>query len=65
MPKNAVKMAFDLNTRNEYTKVEAEIGFTVDGKELPTLGVLGEALEAAVTLIKEKVAESYKIPVRV
>jgi hypothetical protein len=59
-------MAFSLKTRNEYTNVDAEIGFSVDGKELPTLGVLGAALEEAVALIQQKVAESYAVvPARI
>jgi hypothetical protein len=33
----------------------------VDGKELPTMAVLGAALEEAIELIQKKVTESYKV----
>ena len=63
--KNAVKLSFELSTRNEFTKVDCEIGMTVEGKELPTLGVLGSALEDAKALIQKRVTESYvTVPVR-
>ena len=61
MPRVAIKQAFDLTTRSAYTKVEAEIGFTVEGKELPTMAVLGAALESAMELFQERVTESYKV----
>lgn len=66
MPKSALKQEFTLRTRNDYTNVECEFSISVDGKELPSLEVLGSALEAARELIQTKVTESYKaIPVRI
>jgi hypothetical protein len=65
MPKNSVKMAFELKTRNDYTKVEAEIGMTVTGNEIPSMTVLGEALELGLQVIQQRVTESYQVPVRV
>lgn len=63
--RNAVKMAFELSTRSEFTKVDCEIGMSVEGKELPTAGVLGAALEDAKALIQKRVTESYQtVPVR-
>jgi len=65
MPKNAFKMAFELQTRNQYTKVNCEIGMTVDGRELPSMAILGDAMEEAIKLIQDKITESYKtVPAR-
>lgn len=52
---------FELETRNKYTKVECEIGMKVDGKELPTMAVLGAALEEAIELIQLRISESYEV----
>lgn len=66
MPKNAVKLAWELKTRSDYIFVDAEIGMTVDGKELPSLAVLGAALEEARDLIQQRVKESFNsVPARV
>ena len=61
MPRTGLKQGFELQTRGPYTKVDCEIGMTVEGKELPNMAVLGEALEAAISLIQEKVTASYKV----
>jgi hypothetical protein len=61
MPKTGLRQTFDLTTRNAYTKCGCEVGLTVDGKELPTMAVLGAALEEAIELIQKKVTESYKV----
>lgn len=61
MPKSSVRESFDLETRNKYTKVEAEVIILVEGKELPNAAVLGEALDKCLTLVREHVAESYKV----
>lgn len=65
MPKNALKVSWELKTRNEFTHVDAEIGMTVDGKELPNMSILGSALEEAIALIQTRITDSYKIPARV
>jgi hypothetical protein len=61
MPKSGIRQTLDLTTRNQYTKCTCEVGMTVEGKELPTLAVLGAALEEAIELIQKKVTESYKV----
>jgi len=61
MPVTGLRHEFDLTTRSQFTKVKAEIGIKVDGKELPNMGVLGEALEAATELLQQKITESYKV----
>jgi hypothetical protein len=61
MPKTGMRQTFDLTTRNAYTKCDCEVGLTVEGKELPTMAVLGAALEEAIELIQKKVTESYKV----
>jgi len=65
MPTTGLRQEFELNTRNDYTKVTAEVGLKVDGRELPSMEVLGSALEEAIELIKLRVKESYKVPPRV
>ena len=50
-----------MNTRDKYTKVECEVGMTVNGRELPNMAILGAALEEAIKLIQERVTESYKV----
>lgn len=61
MPKIGIRNEFDLKTRNEYTKVNCEIGMTVDGRELPTMAILGDALEKAIESIQQRITESYKV----
>lgn len=64
--KNVLRQAFELETRNKYTKVNAEIAIVVEGRELPNLEVLGRSMEAAIALVQEKVTESYRlVPERV
>jgi hypothetical protein len=50
-----------METRNKYTKVQCELGLTIDGRELPSMAIVGEALEKAIELIEAAVAESYKV----
>ena len=65
MAVNAIRTEFDLVTRFN-AKVECEIGLKVNGRELPNLAVLGEALEQAVETVQRIVTESYaKVPERV
>lgn len=61
MPKSALKQSFELTTRNPFTKVNCEIGITVDGRELPSLEILGKAFEAAIMYMQEQVTDAYKI----
>lgn len=61
MPKSSVKQAFDLTTRNAFTKVQCEIGMTVDGRELPSLEILGKAFESAILHLQDQITESYKV----
>lgn len=61
MPITGLRQEFELETRNKYTKVTAEIGFKVNGRELPSMAVLGAAVEEAIELIQNKITESYKV----
>lgn len=61
MPKSALKQTFELTTRNAFTKVEAEIGITVNGRELPSMEILGKAFEAGILHIQEQITEAYKV----
>lgn len=61
MPKIGLRETFELTTRNQYTKVSCEVGVTLDGRELPSMSVVGAALEDAIKLIQDKVTESYKV----
>jgi len=61
MPRTGLRHTFKMTTRSKFTDVEAEIGITVDGKELPNMAVIGDALEAAVELVQKKVTESYQV----
>ena len=63
--KIGLKESFELTTRSQFTKVNCEIGMTVDGRELPPMSILGEALEEAIALIQRKIKDSYKVPPRV
>lgn len=65
MPKMGMREEFELQLKDRYTRVNAEIGITVDGRELPNAAVLGDALEKIIKLVQETVTESYKeVPVR-
>jgi hypothetical protein len=61
MPKTGIRLVFEMETRNKYSKVECELGMTVDGRELPNASVLGSAMEEAVELIQNRVKESYEV----
>lgn len=61
MPKNTIQVAAKVNTRNQWTNVDAALVFEIDGKELPNLSVLGNAVEEAWELIQKKITESYKV----
>jgi len=61
MPKVGLRETFELETRNKYTKVNCELGLSVEGRELPSMAVLGDAVEQAIKLIEDRVAESYKV----
>jgi hypothetical protein len=61
MPKTGIRQSFELTTRDRYTKVDCEIGLTVNGRELPNMEVLGKALDAAAELVQQKITESYKV----
>jgi hypothetical protein len=61
MPRTGIRHSFKMETRNRYTTVDAEIGVTIEGKELPSSAVLGAALEEAVELVQKKITESYKV----
>lgn len=65
MPKTGLRQTFKLKTRDSLTTVDCEIGMTIEGRELPTTAVLGEALENCVELIQAKVTDYYtKVPSR-
>lgn len=61
MPQIGLRHTFEMPTRNNYTKVNAEIGLKLDGRELPNTAVLGEALDKAVEMIEEHIKQSYKV----
>ncbi len=61
MPKIGLRESFEMETRNKYTKVECELAITIDGRELPGMAVVGEALEQAVKLIEDAVKKSYEV----
>lgn len=65
MPNIQMEQEFDLETRNSFTKVQARMVFSVNGRELPNMSVLGGAVEKAIEVIKKDIADSYKIPERV
>lgn len=65
MAKMGLREAFEMQTRDRFTKVNCELGLTVEGKELPNMAILGEALEEAIAMINTKVQASYtKVPER-
>lgn len=61
MAKLGLRHTSEMETRDRFTKVNFELGMTIEGKELPNASVLGDALEAAVKLINERIVESYKV----
>ena len=61
MPKMGLRESFEMETRNKYTKVNCELSITIDGRELPAMGVVGEALEAAAKQIEDAVKKSYEV----
>lgn len=61
MPKTGMRQTFELMTRNAYTKVDCELGMSVEGKELPNMAVLGKALEECIELLQTRVTESYTV----
>lgn len=65
MPQTKISEKFELSTRNEFTKVDCEVHIVMDGKELPSLPVLGAALEGMLETLKVVVKESFKVPPRV
>jgi hypothetical protein len=60
MPKTGMRQTFQMKTRGIST-VSCEVGMTVDGRELPNMAVLGDALEKAIELIAQLVSDSYKV----
>lgn len=66
MPKTTITQETRLSTRNNFTHVDAVVSLTVDGREIPTMAVLGLSLEEAVAKIQDAITESYKaVPARV
>ena len=66
MPQTTIRQELELPTRNQYTRINAEISLKIDGREIPNMAVLGEALDAAVVLVSEKIQQSYQtVPARV
>jgi hypothetical protein len=61
MPKMGQRIQFELELKDRYRKANAEVGITVEGKELPNLAVVGGALEEAVELIRNKIKQSYEV----
>lgn len=61
MAKIALRHTADIETKDRYTKVEFELGMTMEGRELPNAAVLGTAMEDAVKLIQERVKQSYEV----
>lgn len=66
MPKTSISEQFELSTRSEMTKVDCKVLIELDGKELPSMAVQGQALESMLETLKAVVKESYKqIPPRI
>jgi hypothetical protein len=61
MAKLGLRHTSEVQTRDKYTKVNMELGMTIDGKEIPNAAILGSALEDAVKLIQERITESYQV----
>lgn len=60
MPKMGLKQTFKLQTRGRFTEVEAEIGISMDGRELVNMGIVGAALEECIELVQKRIKESYE-----
>jgi len=66
MPKTSITQETKLTTRNSITLVDAVFTLSVDGRELPTMGVLGTSLEQAIEAVQKAITESYTVvPARV
>lgn len=66
MPKTTITQETKLTTRNSITMVDAVFSLTVDGRELPTMTILGSSLEEAIAAVQAKITESYTVvPARV
>jgi hypothetical protein len=61
MPEVGLRQKVELETRNRYTKVDCEFGMKLNGRELPNMAVLGEALEKAAEMIQEHIKQSYEV----
>jgi hypothetical protein len=61
MPKMSLNETFEMETRNKYTKVECVLAISINGRELPNMSVVGEALEKAIELIEDAVKKSYEV----
>lgn len=61
MPKNTLRVETEMPTRNQFTKINTTLTFTVDSKELPNLEVLGKSVEAAMATIEEAIKKSYEV----
>lgn len=61
MPKNRIVQETQIETRNSFSKVDTILVLEMNGKELPTLAIMGAALEEAVTLIQTRIKESYAV----
>lgn len=55
------RQEFPLQTRNNYTKVECEVGIKVNGQELPSMEIIGGALEKMIKVLQEHVTEAYAV----
>jgi len=61
MPKMNLREEFEMETRNKYTKVNCALSISLDGRELPNMSVVGEALEKAGEMIEAAVKQSYEV----
>jgi hypothetical protein len=61
MPVTGIRQEFELETRDRYTKVKAEMGIKVDGRELPNMAVIGAAMEEAIELVRTRIKDSYRV----
>jgi len=61
LPKMGLRESFEMETRNKYTKVNCELSISIDGRELPSMAVVGEALEQAGKMIEDAVKKSYEV----
>jgi hypothetical protein len=52
---------FEMQTRDRYTKVKANLHIELDGRELPAMAIVGEALQQAKELIEAAVKKSYEV----